>query len=426
MKKLIIYFLFLNIPYCFSQSGWVYQPLPINANSYDMKFFDANTGVISIQYIGIYRTTNGGQNWIYILPNQIIFDFEIIDSNTVYGRGGSADAYGMIFRSFNKGLTWDSFYVSNSWTANGMSFVNKDTGWISGTSGGSPFVWRTTNQGINFIAQASGFGMGKAYFLKYKINGEYYGWVSHYNSMYKTTNSGVNWFLVGPAGNLKQLNMIDTSTGWASNGSVNILKTTNGGLNWMNLPMPSGNNILLRNIERFKIVSFNKIYGVGGNRWFSGSGKITGIIWATTNGGMTWGFQQPDTTNPNGKYEVIDFVDSLIGWCDYIHTMDGGGIITKITNNNKQITDNYILYQNYPNPFNPVTNFKYQIANNKFVTLKVFDILGKEVATPVNEKQQPGTYEVKFDGGNMPSGVYYYVLYADGVRAETRKMALIK
>lgn len=89
------------------------------------------------------------------------------------------------------------------------------------------------------------------------------------------------------------------------------------------------------------------------------------------------------------------------------------------------IPTEYKLYQNYPNPFNPVTNIKYQITNNRFVTLRLYDILGKEVAVLVNEKQAPGEYEVNFDAGSLPSGVYFYKLTA-GDFSEIKKMVLIK
>jgi hypothetical protein len=97
----------------------------------------------------------------------------------------------------------------------------------------------------------------------------------------------------------------------------------------------------------------------------------------------------------------------------------------------KELPTNYELYQNYPNPFNPSTNIKYQITNNKYqitnndVTLKVFDILGKEIATLVNEKQSPGEYEVIFEGSQYPSGIYFYKLIT-GDFTETRKMLMIK
>jgi len=411
MKKksiLAIILLFFFTGYCFSQSGWVNQPLPINANSYDMKFFDANTGIISLETPALLRTTNGGQNWNVINSYTRTINFEKINDSTIYAIAWSSTITSMIYRTFNKGLSWDSVAIFD-YTYSGLSFLNKDTGWVSGFDGGNFKVWKTTNGGVNFQIQSSSFGIGKIFFLKYKINGEYYGWVSHYNSMYKTTNSGVNWFLIGPAGNLKQLNMIDTSVGWASNGSVNILKTTNGGLNWINLPMPSGNGIVFSNIDRFKIINYNKVYGVGGTRDLGG-GNLKGIIWLTTNGGQTWGFQQPDTTIPNGMYEVIDFVDSLKGWCDYIHTIDGGGPITKIRIDNLKISNQYWLKQNYPNPFNPQTTIEVNIIKNSYATMNIYDITGKQVLKIYNnELLNTGNYKVVIDFSkvNLSSGIYF-------------------
>jgi hypothetical protein len=93
----------------------------------------------------------------------------------------------------------------------------------------------------------------------------------------------------------------------------------------------------------------------------------------------------------------------------------------------------FVLYQNYPNPFNPTTTIKYEVPSvtlrqsqsDIVVTLKVYDILGNEVATLVNEEKQPGVYEVEFNGENYSSGVYYYVMSA-GNFINTMKFVLIK
>lgn len=97
-----------------------------------------------------------------------------------------------------------------------------------------------------------------------------------------------------------------------------------------------------------------------------------------------------------------------------------------INSNNNPIPDNFKLFQNYPNPFNPLTNIRYRIPKSNFISIKIFDLLGKEVSTLVNLQQQPGTYEVDFNGENLPSGVYFYVLYAEGVLTDAKRMLLIK
>ena len=84
-----------------------------------------------------------------------------------------------------------------------------------------------------------------------------------------------------------------------------------------------------------------------------------------------------------------------------------------------------MLQQNYPNPFNPSTIIQYAINSTQFVTLKVYDILGKEVFVLVNEKQNEGSYEVDFDGSNFSSGIYFYKLQTDNF-SEIKKMTLMK
>ena len=94
-------------------------------------------------------------------------------------------------------------------------------------------------------------------------------------------------------------------------------------------------------------------------------------------------------------------------------------------NSEKLTAGNYKLSQNYPNPFNPTTTINYTIPKAEHVTIKVYDILGRELATLVNKDQQPGNYEVNFNASNLASGVYLYKLQA-GSLTETKKLILMK
>lgn len=114
----------------------------------------------------------------------------------------------------------------------------------------------------------------------------------------------------------------------------------------------------------------------------------------------------------------IDFV-----LCRVDSSLQGGTIGVKISNN--KIPKDYTLYQNYPNPFNPKTIIKFQIPNHAMVELKVYDVLGREITVLINQRLNPGTYEVEFDGSIYPSGVYFYRLAA-GEYSECKKMVLIK
>jgi hypothetical protein len=102
-----------------------------------------------------------------------------------------------------------------------------------------------------------------------------------------------------------------------------------------------------------------------------------------------------------------------------------------IRNVSNEVPLKFNLSQNYPNPFNPVTIIKFAIAGsgkneNGTAVLRVYDVLGKEVTTLVNEKLRPGFYEVQFSGSQFPSGVYFYQLTVDNVRIGIKKMVLIK
>jgi hypothetical protein len=85
----------------------------------------------------------------------------------------------------------------------------------------------------------------------------------------------------------------------------------------------------------------------------------------------------------------------------------------------------YSLYQNYPNPFNPSTLISYQLPASSLVVLKVFDVLGREIETLVNERQNAGNHSVQFNASNLPSGVYLYRLEAGKYR-DTKKLLLLK
>jgi len=92
--------------------------------------------------------------------------------------------------------------------------------------------------------------------------------------------------------------------------------------------------------------------------------------------------------------------------------------VTNVKNQTLQPAD-FTLYQNYPNPFNPVTKIKYQLPLRSEVRLTVYDILGREIKVLVNQEKPAGTYEVQFDGSDLPSGVYFY-------RMETAKYSAAK
>ena len=148
----------------------------------------------------------------------------------------------------------------------------------------------------------------------------------------------------------------------------------------------------------------------------------------TTDGGATWTSQSSPTHH---QFDGVCFTDANNGT---VVAMDGiilrtttGGIvgIEESQVYESTIPKDCILSQNYPNPFNPSTTMEFTLPKSEFVTLKVYNVLGEEIKTLVNNKLQAGNHTYEFDGSNLASGVYLYRIEA-GEFQQVRKMVLIK
>lgn len=127
----------------------------------------------------------------------------------------------------------------------------------------------------------------------------------------------------------------------------------------------------------------------------------------------------------NGTYNVtLTALNQIESWDTVSSPVVVSGA-TGISDKNNSAPLTFSLSQNFPNPFNPSTIIVYQIQGTDYVTLKVYDLMGREVATLVNEYKQPGIYEVKFNGSNLPSGIYIYKLTAGNFNA-SKKLILLK
>ena len=180
------------------------------------------------------------------------------------------------------------------------------------------------------------------------------------------------------------------------------------------------------------------------NRNYSCDSSYDVYLSRSTDGGNTWSDNKMSTQTfkphpvPGSSVYWGDFITIIAvnntlycSWmADYTGLYQAWMRIQDITTIgikqiNSEVPDKYSLSQNYPNPFNPSTNIKYQIPNNGFVKLTVFDILGHTVETLVNQKQSAGTYEVEWDGSKYPSGVYFYQLNTESF-SQTKKLMLVK
>ena len=241
------------------------------------------------------------------------------------------------------------------------------------------------------------------------------------NKLYKTEDGGVTWEIIILPSEVGKLNMIkfyNQNVGLLvnlnfSNASY-IFRTLDGGKSWVKLSLATNSKV--HDIE-FLPTSPKNI-------WLSNYDKL----FFSADTGNTW--QEVQIINESLEAKNIEFINDSIGFilCDegkFYATENNGGIITDICSNKLLVPKNIALYQNYPNPFNPSTKIKYQIPSERFVQLKVYNILGTEIETLVNEVQSAGEYSVNFNAKNLVSGVYIYKLIA-GEFVETKKMILVK
>jgi hypothetical protein len=177
------------------------------------------------------------------------------------------------------------------------------------------------------------------------------------------------------------------------NGPRLYYKVNNGTLNFVNYNY--------NNLDTFKFTIPGQSAGVSIKYYIAAQDSLGRFVATKPSRGR--GINPPGTIEP----------DSMINYA----------VVTGIASNN--IPVKYSLEQNYPNPFNPTTNIKFNIANSNVVKLVVYDILGKELVTLINEKLQPGLYQAEFDATQYPSGVYFYTLTSSDFK-ETKRMMLIK
>lgn len=440
MKNLLLSLLFLVLySNLYSQNGW-YQQYSSLYKINDIYFLNENTGWATGDSGLVVKTTNGGNNWINIStpPTHNLYSVHFINANTgcVAGGdrtfGGSSYYYsGSVYKTTNGGINWVVIGASGIYAMPLSVFMITSDSILYGAGGLSNthtegHLSRTTNGGTNFSQSFSQFNGFQFKSISFVNNSTGFA-ISHYRNhegagddrIYRTTDFGTNWtqMYILTSGSsfepaLNEIQFINNLTGFAA-GNGRVLFTSNGGFNWID--RGTGTN-------SYQTVNFiNESTGwIGGYK----SGDTSAIL-KTTNGGETWqrfsNLFSPDIINK------IQFVNSLTGWAcgDNIimKTVTGGVIgIQSISN---VIPDKFSLSQNYPNPFNPNTIINYQLTINSLVVLNVYDVNGRLVKNLVNEKQSAGSYEVNFDGSGLPSGTYIYRIQS-GDFSETKKMLLLK
>lgn len=258
----------------------------------------------------------------------------------------------------------------------------------------------------------------------------------------RSTNAGLSWGADTRLTNNSEISLHPTVAvsgsnlhiGWQEyrdgNAEIYYKRSTDAGISWES-------DIRLTNNSAF---SYYPSFAV--------SGSIVHVVWqdfrdgnwemyykASLNAGVNWGSDTRLTNNPADSYSpsvaISGFIvhavwhDNRDGNNEIYYKRDPSGNPTGIENTNSENPSSYSLQQNYPNPFNPTTRVSFSLPSVSQVSLKVYDVMGREVQTLVNERLQSGTYETTFDGSGLNSGVYFYKIIADGF-TDTKRMILVK
>jgi len=171
------------------------------------------------------------------------------------------------------------------------------------------------------------------------------------------------------------------------------------------------------------------------------------LLWSTASELNNRGFEVERSVNDQNNFVTIGFVDGKgnsteinyysfndnpqLSGVNQIYyrlkqvDLDGTFSYSDVVSVSYDVPAEFVLNQNYPNPFNPSTTISYFVPKESFVSIKIYDFLGREVTTLVSEMKSIGSYELRFDASNIPSGTYFYTMTADGY-ASTKKMILIK
>lgn len=391
---------------------------PNNTDIGDFAFGDNNAEIIyaASRYNGVLKTINGGLNWIQ--TNNGISD-PYIRSLAIHPQNSSIVLAGGFFeglyRTTDAGLTWNAVTEVNDTTILAITFdhFHGDTVYVGTLSKGiySSFDGGLTWQQTNYDSTTA---------LDIIVDPQFTNIIycsnSPENRVYKSTDYGNSWdvffegapilaFAIDPHNS----NIIYMGT---LIGTSNLYKSTNGGQNWNYLPI---NGI----IEDILIDDNNS-----GNVYLSVIGQG---VFQSTDSALTW---EPLNNGLTGL-EVIKLkfhpltTSTLYASTNHYGIFKIEDIVTGINESNQNIPGEFLLFQNYPNPFNPTTIINYSIPKRSFVTIIVYDLLGKEVETLVNEEKSLGNYEVEFNGSELSSGIYFYKMQAGSFSA-TKKLILIR
>lgn len=395
--------------------AWTPQTSGTTVTLYSVKAVNDQVAWVCGASATVRRTTDGGATWTNANPNPgvingDVYNIEALDANTAWCTTSPSATF--IYKTTNGGTNWVQVYTLAGAFLNAIKMTSPTIGFATGDPvGGNWLILATTDGGSNWavLSAPPGTGDGRNNCFQVSLPNMWFG--TGQGSVWRSTNAGLNWTSSATTPLTTQVLGIkfnNASTGLV--GGASMVKTTDGGATWSALIVPGTGNI-------------SGIEGTGSDYWFV---RGTGI-YRSTDGGTNFTQVHTAVGTLNDIKIATGSNGCLVGW-----TCASGGNIAKMTgtpvgigNNNNEIPQNYALMQNYPNPFNPVTNINFSIPVASYTELKVYDAIGREVAVLFSSNAPAGNHTVKFDAAELSSGVYFYTLKS-GNFTETKKMALIK
>lgn len=374
------------------------------------------------------------------MGNQTIYTM-MMQGSTIFA--GTNDTG--LYRTTDQGVFWSHIsgiprnqYVWGSVSNNQYVYV--------GTNGNG--IYRSTNSGATFTQSNAGLTSFNPRAFVVKDNNVFAAFWSG-NVIYKSSNNGIDWLPAGNANGSFMEMMLVGNTLYAAAWGNGVYKSTNDGVNWININSGLGSNAVACIASKGNDIYAGTTGGYykstnGGTNWTICNQGVTGTpsdllilptttfactssgVFRTTNDGITWTQINTGLSNTN-VYQLLSDNTYL-----YAGTSSSGVFkrpLSEVINSVNQISSNvpegFSISQNYPNPFNPTTKIKFDLRTSENVKLVVFDAVGKEVATLVNEKLGAGSYEADFDGANLTSGIYFYKISAGSFNS-VKKMMLVK
>lgn len=365
------------------------------------------SSLFAASHSAIFLSTNNGENWTSKLSSSNSFSSLLIKGQYIFA--GSIG--GGIQVSTNNGETWTP---SNNGLSNLIvrALISKAGIIYAGTFDG---VFISSNNGVSW-SQSSLINKDIRSFVADE-NNIYAGvWG---NGVYMSTDNGLNWVQKG----LSDKNVLSLAVAvnklYAGTMGSGVYLSTNNGTTWSHTSFSYEDANSLLAIE-INVLSGGSFY----------PSSFTGIC-LTTNSGINW-------TKINEGFSYVPSINSLYLKNEYIFAgTDGYSVwrrpiweLVHVPNISTEVPMQFSLEQNYPNPFNPTTFIHFAIFSEgsirtASVKILIYDYLGREVQTFVDEKFVQGTYQRTFDGTGFPSGVYFYKLIVNG-ESETKRMLLLK